>query len=400
LLLIAFENAPSLGSLTVLTNIDGVNLTLLHGTTVVRQGASAAGKLDMADLPVGNYTLQAAAPSSEPLDAQPVVIRKGQSAMVTLQVKKIPVLLSMRVRTLPGANILIDGKAAGTTGADGSLLLSALPAGAHHVEARRSGKSSALDINLTEGQGSTPVADLKLDKGAGLVTLQLDPADSAVTVYNAKGEQVPITGAHFDLPEGRYHFIARANGYIDRGEAADVASDGATTVDLKLSPLIVAAAAPTVDGWEAADWTADAKSHTLTHHATDIGVYAVQPSRGKYIFAGSFGHGFLFDKPKIEWVVNYRDPNNYLLFSLDRSGLELFTVNAGKKVAKGSRITFTQLSKYQILLQITPGHITTSLGDGHGWKQISDWSGLPDNVDAGKFGFKGQTTITSFSYIR
>jgi serine/threonine-protein kinase len=126
----------------------------------------------------------------------------------------------------------------------------------------------------------------------------------------------------------------------------------------------------------------------------------VQPSRGKYIFAGSFGHGFLFDKPKIEWVVNYRDPNNYLLFSLDRSGLELFTVNAGKKVAKGSRITFAQLSKYQILLQITPGHIVTSLGDSHGWKQISDWSGLPDNVDAGKFGFKGQTTITSFSYIR
>jgi serine/threonine-protein kinase len=69
-------------------------------------------------------------------------------------------------------------------------------------------------------------------------------------------------------------------------------------------------------------------------------------------------------------------------------------------VENGSRITFAQLSKYKILLQITPGHIITSLDDGHGWKQISDWGGLPENVDAGKFGFKGPVTLTSFSYIR
>jgi serine/threonine-protein kinase len=244
------------------------------------------------------------------------------------------------------------------------------------------------------------VAELNLDKGAGTVTLQLDPADSAVTVYNAKGEQVPVSGTHFDLAEGRYHFIARANGYVDRGEAADVTADGATTVNLKLSPFTVATVAPTIDGWQPADWTADARSHTLTHHSTDIGFYSAQPSRGKYIFAGSFSRGFLFGKPKIEWVANYRDPSNYLLYSLDRSGLELFTVSSGKRVANGSRITFAQLSKYQILLQIIPGHIITSLEDGHGWKQISDWGGLPENVDAGKFGFKGPVTLTSFSYIR
>ena len=400
LLLITFENAPGLGSLTVLTNVDGVALKLLHGTATVRQGTSAAGRLDMADLPAGNYTLQAAAPSSEPLDAQSVVIKKGQSSTVTLQVTKIPVLLPLRVRTLPGAKILVDGNPAGTTNADGSLLISALPAGAHHIEVRRSGKSSTVDVNLTDGQGSPYVADLKLDKGAGIVTLQLDPADSAVTVYNAKGEQVPVTGTHFDLPEGRYHFIARANGYVDRGEAADVTGDGTTTVNLKLSPFTVATAAPTIDGWETSDWTADAKSHTLTHHSTDIGFYSAQPSRGKYIFAGSFGRGFLFGKPKVEWVANYRDPNNYLLYSLDRTGLELFTVSSGKRVANGNKITFPQLSKYQILLQVTPGHVITSLDDGHGWKQISDWGGLPENVDASKFGFKGPVTLTSFSYIR
>ncbi|HEY4047915.1 MAG TPA: protein kinase [Acidobacteriaceae bacterium] len=401
LLLITFENAPSLGSLTVLTNVDGVALKLLHDTTTVRQGNSAAGRLDMTDLPAGKYTLQATTPALDPLNAQPVVIKKGQSVTVTLQIKKNPVLLPLRVRTLPGADILVDGNAAGTTGADGSLLLTALPAGVHHVEARRSGKASVLDVNLAEGEESTHVAELKLDKGVGTVTLQLDPADSVITVYSGKGEQVPVTGTHFSLPEGRYHFIARANGYVDRGEAAEIAADKPTTLNLKLLPISVSTATPSIAGWEPGAWTVDAQSHTLTHHSAGIGPYGAQPSRGRYIFAGSIGHGFLLAKPKVEWIANYHhDPNNYLLFSLDRSGLELFTVNSGKRVPNGSRIAFSPVTKYQIMVQIFPGHITTSLGDGHGWKQLSDWTGLPENVDAGQFGFKGQVTLTSFTYSR
>jgi serine/threonine protein kinase len=401
LLLITFENAPPLGSLTVLTNIDGVSLKLLHDTITVRQGTSAGGRLDLADLPVGSYTLQATAPASDAPSAQAVVIKKGQTATVSLQIKKIPVLVPLRVRTLPGANILIDGTAVGTTGVDGSLLLSAIPVGAHHIEARRSGKTSVLDINLADGEETPHAADLNLDKGTGAVSLQLDPADSVVTLYGPKGEQVPVTGTHFDLPEGRYHFIARANGYVDRGEAVDIAPNSPTTVDLKLSLITASTAAPSITGWESSDWTADAQNHTLTHHSSsDISLYAAQPSRGRYIFAGSVGHGFLLGKPKVEWVANYQDLNNYLLFSLDRTGLEMFTMSSGKRLPYRSKIALPSLSKYQIMVQISAGRITTSLGDGHGWKQLSDWTGLPENVDAGKFGFKGAVTLTSFSYSR
>jgi len=338
-------------------------------------------------------------PSAELLNAQPVVIEKGQNSTPTVQVRKTPVLLPLRVKTLPGANIAVDGKAVGTTGADGSLLVPAVAAGPHHVEARHGGRSAEQDVNLADRHGTTYVADLTLDKGLGAVTLQLDPPDSTVIVYNAKGEKVPVAGTHFDLTEGRYHFIARANGYVDRGEAAEVTAEGSTTVNLKLSPLAVATA-PATNGWEAADWTADAADHTLIHHTRDFAFYAALPSGGKYIFAGSLGRGFLLGKPKVEWVANYRDSNNYLLFSLDRSGLELFTVSNGKKTQNGNRTAFPALSKYQIMLQISPGHITTSLGDGHGWKQLNDWGGLPQDVDAGKFGFKGPVTLTSFSYIR
>jgi serine/threonine-protein kinase len=102
----------------------------------------------------------------------------------------------------------------------------------------------------------------------------------------------------------------------------------------------------------------------------------------------------------MEWVANYHDANNYLLFALDKTGLEMFTVSSGKRVAHGSKIVIPPLSKFQIMVQISPGRVTTLLGDGHGWKQLSDWTGLPENVDAGKFGFKGPVALTSFSYTR
>ena len=400
LLLIAFENAPSVGSLSVMTNVDGVNINLLHGASVVRQGVSANGRLDIAELPPGKYMLQASAPSSEPLDSQIVLIKKDKTATVTLQIKHVPVLLSVKVHTLPGANIFLDGKASGTTDTDGTLLLSSVSSGQHHLEAQRNGVTSEQDINLSTGQTTPYIANLKLDRGKSPVILDLDPADSAVTVYNSKGEQVPISGAHFDLPEGRYHFIAREDGYVDRAEAADVKADGFTEVDLKLAPLGVPTEAPVVTGWDQTDWTADAKGHTLTHHSEGIGFYGVQPARGKFIFAFNLGHGFLFEKPKIEWVANYHDPEHYLLFTLDHTGLQLFTISKGKKTAYGSRITLPVGPKYQILFEVVLGHDITFIHNGHKWKQISDWAGPSEDADTGKFGFKGPVTLTSFGYTR
>jgi len=400
LLLISFENAPKLGSLTVLTNVDGVALKLMRGSIVVGQGTSTAGKLDIVDLPAGHYTLQASGTSSAQFDPQTIVLKKGENATVSLQAKNAPVQLALRVRTLPGANIFVDGTSVGSTGADGSLLVPALASGEHHIEARRKGKTAATDVNLAEGQANPYIADIKLDKGPAAVTLQLDPADSTVAITNAKGEQVSVSGQHFGLPEGKYHFTARSNGYADRDEVEDIAGDSAVTVNLKLTPIAVASDAPSINGWDSAEWSVDTKGHTLTHHSENIGFYSAQPGRGKYVFAGPIGHGFLIGKHKVEWVADYHDPANYLLFSMDRNELEMFTVSGGKKTTYGSKITFPQQSKYQIMVQIVPGHVITSFNNGQGWKQLNDWGGLPEDADAGRFGFKGPVTLTSFSYIR
>jgi serine/threonine-protein kinase len=319
-------------------------------------------------------------------------------------------MLPVRVHTQPGAGIFVDGSQAGTASADGTLLISALSTGDHHLEARRKGKTAAVDLHLNPVPNQSPstpaLVEINFEKGPGLVTLQVDPADASVAVFNSKGEPVQVPGPHFGLAEGRYRFVARSNGYEDREEIVDVPADTPVNVNLKLSPVSVAADPPSLTGWEPSAWTADAKSRTLTHRQPDVGVYSADPSNGKFVFAGPVGRGFLMARPKVEWVVNYHDDANYLLFSLDNNSLEMFTVAKGKKTANGKRISFPQISRFQIMQQIEPGHIITWIGivsitgNSQGWKQLSDWAGLPDDIVAGKFGFKGPVTLTSFTHIR
>jgi tRNA A-37 threonylcarbamoyl transferase component Bud32/uncharacterized protein (UPF0335 family) len=399
LLQITFDDAPVLGSLTVVTNVDGAHIKLLRGTTVVSEGNSAGGKLEIADLPRGSYTLQTTAPSSDLLSPQVVEIKRGQNATVTLNIHKTAVLAALRVHTLPAATIQVDGMTAGITDSAGLLVVPGLSAGQHHLSATRSGRSSTQDVTLAEGEADH-LTELKLDRGPGSVTLQLDPVDSAVIVYDSKGQQVSVSGSHFELPAGRYHFIARTSGYVDRGQAADVVADSQTTIDLKLSPISLSSAQPSLEGWEGAEWSIEEQSKNLVHSGYGVGLYAAKPATGRFLFSGTFSHGFILGKPKVEWVANYRDANNYLLFSLDRSGLEMFTVTSGKKTPHGAKIPVLPMSKFQMMVQISPGSVDTSFWDGHRWKQLSTWTGLPADVDTGRFGFKGYATLTSFSYVR
>jgi serine/threonine-protein kinase len=106
----------------------------------------------------------------------------------------------------------------------------------------------------------------------------------------------------------------------------------------------------------------------------------------------------VFGRRKLEWVANYRDPRNYLLFSLDADGLEIFTVEDGKREAHGPRLIVPKVNYYTFLVQVQSARITTSMQDGAVWKVLSDWNNLPRDVDRGKFGFKDQATIYNFGF--
>jgi hypothetical protein len=293
----------------------------------------------------------------------------------------------------------------GTAGSDGALTLPAVAIGTHHVEARQGGKASVQDVTLSEADNGLKEASLKLNDEPGAVTLQLAPAETVVTAFKPDGKQFALpsatdAGAPIILPGGRYRFVATADGYADRTETVDVIAGKSATVNLRLTPATFTEAAPTIDGWDKSDWKLDAKGHTLTHTAADIGFYSVQPERGRYTFGGSIGRGFLLNRPRVEWVVNYRGPEDYLLFSLDHTGLEFFSVIKGKKILIGTKTALSMIGKYEVMVSVEPQRIKVSLLESGTWKLLHDWTDLPADSDQGKFGFRGAVTLSNFTFSK
>ncbi|WP_254063757.1 protein kinase [Granulicella sp. S190] len=405
LLLVVFDKLTRFGSLTVLSNMDGADLKLLHGATIVREGKTEQGRFDIPDLPAGTYTLKASMSGADTIAPQSIIIKNGDSVSATLLFNKNAITHALCIHTVPDVEVLMDGHTVGRAGSDGTLTLPAVAIGTHHLEARHGGKASVQDVTLSEADGVLKEVSLKLDDEPGAVTLQLAPAETVVTAFNPDGKQVPLPsaavgGAILNLPEGRYRFVATADGYTDRTETVDVIAGKSATVNLTLTPVAFMEAAPTIEGWDKGEWNLDAKAHTLTHNGGDIGFYSVQPERGRYTFGGSLGRGFLLNRPRVEWVVNYRGPDDYLLFSLDHTGLELFSVVKGKKISHGTKIELSVRGPYKIMVNVEPQRIKVSLLESGAWKLLHDWTDLPADDNQGKFGFKGAVTLSNFNFSK
>ncbi len=107
---------------------------------------------------------------------------------------------------------------------------------------------------------------------------------------------------------------------------------------------------------------------------------------------------------RLEWVVAYRDKNNYDLFQMDDTNFTRTPMdngNRGKtvKVPHGAK-----RDSYNILsIKITPQSIVHSILRDQQWKTLDDWQPA-EGVTSGKFGFhvprKDKIWLTDFKIVR
>jgi hypothetical protein len=162
-------------------------------------------------------------------------------------------------------------------------------------------------------------------------------------------------------------------------------------------PVGASSAAPSITGWDSSEWTLNEKERTISHTATDIGLYSVKPATGDYLFSGIFTHQLLFGWQKVQWVVGYHDTGNYLLFTLSHDSLTFTSVSGGKK-SPSQQFPVPVRGAYQVLLHVGADEVSVSLRDGDRWNAVHAWKALNQNLSEGGFGFKDAVTLTSFSY--
>jgi hypothetical protein len=134
------------------------------------------------------------------------------------------------------------------------------------------------------------------------------------------------------------------------------------------------------------------------HKGGDFVLYEVVPASGTFIFSAMPAKGRL-----LQWVLNYTDPRNYVLFQMDDDNFYRAVIRNGQKTDeiivpdKGDKKSFRTL-----LIRVSPTELVNQIKHGDSVKVLDRWTQPGSNLSLGKFGFyipgNDQVALDSFAH--
>jgi hypothetical protein len=136
----------------------------------------------------------------------------------------------------------------------------------------------------------------------------------------------------------------------------------------------------------------------FTRKGGDFVLYGAVPASGTFIFSARPTKGHL-----LQWVLNYTDAKNYILFQLDDNYFYRTIIRNGQKVGdirvsdKGDKKSLRTL---HILVNST--EIVHQIKHGDSWTVVDRWTQPGSNPGQGKFGLyipgSDQVELSGFAH--
>jgi len=106
---------------------------------------------------------------------------------------------------------------------------------------------------------------------------------------------------------------------------------------------------------------------------------------------------------RLQWVLNYLDPNNYVLFQMDENNFYRAVMRNGQKADEFKIPRKSEKKGFRFMqIRVTPSEIVHQAREGDAWVILDKWSLPGTNLAAGKFGFyipgNDQLALASFSH--
>jgi eukaryotic-like serine/threonine-protein kinase len=382
---------PNEGQLQVQTNEDDATVVLISNGKEQSRKTTQNKQVNFPHLRARGYVVQVSKDGYE-TEPQNVAITKGQSAAVSFNLRRRLALGSLKVRSTPGAQISVDGRDAGTVGADGSVLVPSLAAGQHRIEARlRKYLPASVQVPLAENE--THTVDVALKRAPGTVQIQKDPADAAVS-YRKKGETAEQTTVEssLSLPEGDYEFTARSPNYQPRTVPVQVRAEEAAQADLRLvamtrTPAAAISSNPMEAFWPKGLWELPDPRGWYIHRG-DVFIGATRSGPALIGFDALLTEGGgLVRSHKLVWASSYRDAQNYVRYELNEKNLSVKVIG-GKKENLPAKPVEKSLT-YRVLIDWRSDSITVRIGG----ETAAEIKGSPGEFSDGKFGFLGNKDV-------
>ena len=384
------ESGQKVGTLLVVAGQDGARV-ILNGR--VQPELTQGGRLRLPNLELRDYIVQVSKSGFQDPPPQKIRIRKGETAKLVYNLQPAPRLASLTIQGgTPGTTVFLDQTPVGTIQPDGALSVPAVNPGDHTVELRKERfMSRQLKEHFIEGGAiSLAAADATLEAAPGQLTVTFTPADAKVAIVKGNTLKMLSSGVPIQLAAGTYTLTARTAERFTRSGTFEVIAGQSRTLDLPLAP-------GGMSKWDdPGAWTPEKGS--FIHKGGDFVLYGVVPASGTFVFSAMPAKGHV-----LQWVLNYTDPRNYVLFQMDDNGFDRAVVRNGQKTDeikvpdKGDKKIFRTVQ-----IRVSPTEIVHLTQHGESWTVLDRWTQPGANLGSGKFGFyipgNDEVALSSFAH--
>jgi tetratricopeptide (TPR) repeat protein len=390
------ESGHYLGTLLVVAGQDDARV-FLDGQ--LQRQLTRAGQLRLPNLELKDYVVHVSKSGFQDPPQQKIRIRKGEEARLIFnlqpqpQPQPQPRLASLTIQGgAPGTAVLVDQSLVGTIHPDGTLSVSTVSPGDHTVELRNERfKPRQLKKHFeVGGTVSLTAADAAMEAASGELKITFTPADANVAIVKGTLLKTVSSGIPLGLAPGTYTLTARTAERFTRSSTLDVIAGQSKTLDLSLAPS-------GMSNWDdPAAWKRNGDS--FIRKGGDFVLYKVVPASGTFIFSAMLTKGHL-----LQWVLNYSDPKNYVLFQIDENNFYRSVIRNGKKTDeiivpnKGDKKSFRTL-----LIRVSPTELVNQIKNGDSVTVLDRWTQPGANLSVGKFGFyipgNDEVELSSFAH--
>lgn len=384
------ESTNNLGTLVVVTGQNDAKV-FLNGK--LQPQLTRAGQLRLPNLEHNDYVVQISKNGFQDPPPQKIHIRNGELGRVVFNLQPLPRLASLAIQGgAPGTTVLVDQTLVGTIQPDGSLSVSTVNPGDHTVELRKE-KFKPRQFKkhfVAGGTVSLAAVDAALEAAAGELKITYSPPDATVALVKGDLLKIVGNGVLLNLAPGTYTLTARTAERFTRSSTLEVVAGQSKTVDLSLAPN-------GMSKWDdAGAWRHEGDS--FIRKGGDFVLYGVVPTSGTFVFSAVPTKGRI-----LQWVLDYRDPKNYILFQMDDKAFYRTVIRNGEK--RDEIIVPDKDDKKSvrtIQIRVGPAEIIHEVKQGNSWTVLDRWMQPGTNLSLGKFGFylsgSDQVVLSSFSH--
>jgi hypothetical protein len=330
---------------------------------------------------------------------QQIRIRKGEQARLIFNLQPQPhtepqpPMASLTIQGgAPGTTVFLDQTLVGSIRADGTLSVSTVNPGDHIVELRKE-RFKPRQFNerfVAGGTISLAAADAALEAAPGELKITFTPADANVAIVKGERLTVVSSGVPLNLAAGTYTLTARTADRFTRTSTLEVVAGQSKTLDLPLAPN-------GMSKWDdPGTWKQEKDS--FIRKGGDFVLYGIVPASGTFVFSAMPNKSHL-----LQWVLNYTDPKNYVLFQVDDNSFYRTVIRNGQKT---DEITVPDKSDKKsfrtIRIRVSATEIVHEISNGNSWTVVDRWTQPGANLGLGKFGFyipgNDQVALSNFSH--